>query len=53
MNAIYFEAILIGLLAYVLVKFAVSKIKIIAELAEIVGFVVGVFVALFVAGIVK
>ena len=44
---LYFVALLLGVLAYSIVKFLLVKVPPIAELADILGLVAGVLVALW------
>lgn len=52
-NMIYFIALLFFFLAYVIVKFIVSRVKSIAELAEPAGVVAGLLVALYTVGAIR
>lgn len=47
---IYFIALLIFILVYVVVKFLLSKVPAVAELADILGIVAGILAALFYIG---
>jgi len=50
---IFFIALLLGVLAYAVTKFIISKVSAIAELADIIALVVGVLVALWYAGAIR
>ena len=47
---VYFVAILIFILVYVLVKFLLSRIESLAGLAEVLGVVIGALAAMFYVG---
>jgi hypothetical protein len=47
---VFFVALLIFILVYVVVKFLLSKVESVAHLAEILGIVVGILAALWYAG---
>lgn len=47
---IYFVALLFFVLTYVVVKFLLSKIKEVAPLADILGLIAGILVALWKVG---
>ena len=50
---VYFVALLIFILVYVVVKFLLAKVKPVAELADILGLVAGILAALLYAGALK
>lgn len=50
---VYFVALLIFILVYVVVKFLLGKVAAIAELADILGLIIGILAALWYVGVLR